>query len=420
MGFCKRLKWPEEFKELASDRVSKGFTLIQIVAGLYPDMEPFDERGMNEAGFPWERDFSRINPSYFDMADLRLAHLVESGLVPCIVGFWGYFIDVAGAEVLKRHWHYLIARWGAYPVVWCSAGEALMPYYRSPQFTQMLEARSKDPSGRSWLPPERRKIWSDMMRSIRTMDPYKRPLTIHPTRIGQDQVDDPSTMDIHWLQTGHGGYKDLTNTVNMLEDALAREPKMPTLVSEVNYEGILESSREEIQRFLFWSSVLSGAAGHTYGANGLWQVNRREKPYGLSPHGTSWGNLPWDDAYRLPGSGQLGLAKRLLERYPWWQFETHLDWVEPHQTKDNRISCYAAGIPSKVRVVFIPAEAIRYSPTGRMTIKHLEPNLCYRAFYFDPKTGTEYDVGSVTGDAKGDYMLPRPVIFQDWVAVLER
>jgi len=129
MGFCKRLKWPEEFKELAADRVSKGFNLIQIVAGLYPDMEPFDERGMNEAGFPWEKDFSRISPSYFDMADLRLAHLVGSGLVPCIVGFWGYFIDVAGAEVLKKHWRYLIARWGAYPVVWCSAGEALSRPY---------------------------------------------------------------------------------------------------------------------------------------------------------------------------------------------------------------------------------------------------------------------------------------------------
>lgn len=38
MGLCQRLKWPEDFQLLTADRVAKGFTLIQIVAGLYPDM----------------------------------------------------------------------------------------------------------------------------------------------------------------------------------------------------------------------------------------------------------------------------------------------------------------------------------------------------------------------------------------------
>ncbi len=45
MGLCKRLKWPEEFKQLTDDRIKKGFTLIQIVAGLSPDMAFPDERG---------------------------------------------------------------------------------------------------------------------------------------------------------------------------------------------------------------------------------------------------------------------------------------------------------------------------------------------------------------------------------------
>ncbi len=45
MGLCKRLSWPDGFETLTADRVHKGFTMVQIVAGLYPDMEPFDERG---------------------------------------------------------------------------------------------------------------------------------------------------------------------------------------------------------------------------------------------------------------------------------------------------------------------------------------------------------------------------------------
>ena len=38
MGFTRRLRWPEDFQLLTADRVAKRFTVIQIIAGLYPDM----------------------------------------------------------------------------------------------------------------------------------------------------------------------------------------------------------------------------------------------------------------------------------------------------------------------------------------------------------------------------------------------
>jgi hypothetical protein len=38
MGLCQRMRWPEDIQLLAADRIKKGFTVIQIVAGLYPDM----------------------------------------------------------------------------------------------------------------------------------------------------------------------------------------------------------------------------------------------------------------------------------------------------------------------------------------------------------------------------------------------
>ena len=167
--------------------------------------------------------------------------------------------------------------------------------------------------------------------------------------------------------------------------------------------------------------MLSGAMGHTYGANGIWQVNTREKPFGPSPHGTAWGNLPWQDAYRLPGSAQLGMAKRLLERYPWWQFEPHLEWVKPHQqTEENRLRVYAAGIPGRVRIIFVSAAAVGILSGGKLIVKQLEPGVAYHGFYFDPKTGREYDLGPVSGDAQGEYVIPKQPILQDWLVVLER
>jgi hypothetical protein len=109
MGLCGRLPF-DGFQRLTADREDKGFTVVQIVAGLYPDMPAFDPRGANEAGFPWTKDYARINPAYFDAADRRIAYLVDHGLAPCLVGAWGYHLPWLGVEKMKRHWRYLVAR----------------------------------------------------------------------------------------------------------------------------------------------------------------------------------------------------------------------------------------------------------------------------------------------------------------------
>lgn len=400
MSLCHRLEWPDEFERLAEDRVAKGFTVVQIIAGLYPDMPPFDPRGANEAGFPWEKDYARINPAYFDMADLRIQHLVRCGLVPCIVGCWGYFLPWMGTEKLKKHWRNLVARWGAYPVVWCLAGEGTMPYYLS-----------KDKPGDSAL---QKKGWTDIARYVRGIDGFHHPITIHPSSSARESVEDPSVLDFDMLQTGHSDRHSIPGTVRLVTAAREREPRMPVVNGEVCYEGILEASREEIQRFMFWASMLSGAAGHTYGANGIWQLNRPGQPFGPSPHGRSWGDRPWDEAMRLPGSRQLGVAKALLLQYEWWRFEPHPEWVEPRWNEKNYMLPFAAGIPGKMRVMFLPT---RWDPPK---LKLLEPGAAYRAFLFDPRNGKRQLLGEVTGDTSGDWQVSVLPTVADWVLVLER
>jgi hypothetical protein len=400
MGLCGRLRWPEDFQRLAADRVEKGFTVIQIVAGLYPDMAPFDRRGANEAGFPWEIDYARINPHYFDMADLRIQYLVDSGLVPCIVGCWGYFLPLMGIAKMKQHWRYLVARWGAYPVIWCLAGEGSMPYYLS-------QTKSEDAAFQ-------KRGWTEVGRYVRDIDPYHHPITIHPSASARDTVEDPSILDFDMLQTGHSDRASIPNTVKQLTGSLLKSPQMPALVGEVCYEGILEASRQEVQRFMFWTSMLNGAAGHTYGANGVWQVNTESQPFGASPHGRSYGDTPWQIAYRLPGSRHLSLGKKLLMRYPWWRFEPHPEWVEPHWNEKNYILPYAAGIPNEVRIVFLPP---MWDPPR---LKNLEPGVSYRAFYYNPSTGKEQEAVNVMPDTAGSWVPPIQPSFADWVIVLER
>jgi hypothetical protein len=187
---------------------------------------------------------------------------------------------------------------------------------------------------------------------------------------------------------------------------------MPVLDAEPCYEGILEAGREDVQRLLFWACLLSGAAGHTYGANGLWQVNTPAQPYGPSPHGRSWGDKPWQQAYQLPGSAQLGLARAFLSHFPWWKFEPHPEWVEPHWTKENYILPYAGGIPGEVRVVYTPA---RWDLPKLVALERGT----HRASLFDPVTGKRRDLGPITVDDSGTWQPPVPPIVQDWVIVLE-
>lgn len=399
MGLCKRLGF-DEFRLLTADRVAKRFTVIQIVAGLYPDMPAFDERGANEAGFPWEKDFTRINPAYFDMADLRIGLLVRSGLVPCIVGCWGYYLTWMGLDKMKQHWRYLVARYGAYPVVWCLAGEGTMPYYLSMNREQESAFQKRG--------------WTEIGRYLRQIDPYHHPITIHPTDTARNMVEDETVIDFDMLQTGHRDRASIPNTVRLVTNAYNRTPTMPVINGEVCYEGIGEACRQELQRFIFWVCILSGAAGFTYGANGIWQVNRKEQPFGPSPHGMSYGDTPWEEAYRLPGSAQLGIAKRFLERYEWWRFEPHPEWVEPHWSEQNFFAPYAAGIPNEVRIIFLPF----FTPSA--TVKGIEREGEYRAFLFNPTNGHEHDIGIVTPDENGNWRLSRPPIYQDWVLVLAR
>ena len=192
MAFCGRMGWPEDFQTLTADRKAKGFTLAHLVAGLFPDVPPQDQRGWNAGGPAWEADFARINPAFFDQADLKLQYLVGQGLVPLIVGAWGYYLPVLGEEKMRRHWRYLVARWGAYPVVWCLAGEVTMPYYLAAE----REAEVK----------MQREGWSRVGAYLRVDRSLPAPDHGPFVSFGDsaNELSDPSCLDFNFVQTAHG------------------------------------------------------------------------------------------------------------------------------------------------------------------------------------------------------------------------
>ena len=405
MGLCKRLHWPDEFATLASDRKQKGFNLIQIVVGLYPDMPEFDDRGANEEGFPWEEDHSRVRPAYFQKADQRLQFLADEGFVPCMVGAWGYHMPWLGLEKMKKHWHYLIARYGALPAVWCVAGETTMPYYRSKDVDADREMQKR--------------TWTEVAAYIQKTDPFDRPLTLHGAwRVtSRESVTDTSVTDFDLLQTGHGGRDVVAVTMEQARRAYRQEPTIPVINGEPAYEHLEGRDNADACRMMFWGCMLEGTAGHTYGANGIWQLNRPEQPYGDSPRiggGHNWGTIPWPEAMRLPGSTYVGIGAKLLRKFPWHRFGPHPEWAsweDPPKHKGE--APYAAGIPGELRVI--------YSVDPKTLVVHdLKAGQRYRATHFDPVTGQRNKLGPVQGDANRQWRCPAPSTDHDWVLILER
>ncbi len=409
MGLSHRLHWPGEFQRLTADRTAKGFNIVQIVAGLYPDMPAFDPRGANEAGFPWEKDYTSIRPAYFDAADVRIRHLIDSGITPCIVGAWGYFLPWMGVEKMNAHWRNLIARYSAWPVVWCAAGEANLPYYLAKNFPY----------------DDREQVhgWTAVLRYIRATDPFRRPLTIHPTGIGRlsarHATDDPALLDFDLLQTPHAQREGIGPVIRTIRESYADTPVMPVINGEAAYEMLGDKLPVQWTRAAFWLCLIDGAAGHTYGANGIWQLNRPGDPHGPSPTAgsppTGYGTITWEEAMRLPGSTQVSLGRRFIESLPWTKLISMpgtATWDTP-APGDPLIAPQACGIGENLRLIYIlDPRAIR--------ITGLTPGVPYRLTHFDPITGERASAPSLTPDSKGDLQIDPPVHGHDWVILLEK
>jgi poly(3-hydroxybutyrate) depolymerase len=366
---AKRMSW-EGFQELTSDRRAKGFSVVQIVCGPYPDEGFFEPRWENEGGKPYvTRDFTTVNPVYFDYADRRLKHLVEAGIVPAIVGAWGRSdcnsMAAIGPAGLKRHWRHLVARYGAYPVVWILAGE--------------IEGGTKWGEG----------PWAEIARYLRSIDPYHRPLTCHSGGGRRGLSGDELLIDYDMVGGSHGPESVLTtNTLAILTEAYAKKPPMPVLCGETGYEGHMQNHFQYVQRHVFWMYLLSGAAGHTYGAAGVWHASVEGDP-GITP---VYDLTTWKEGMNFPGSTQIGLGKKLLELYPWSQFAPHPEWAES--------DCYSAGIPGEVRFIYQPRRGV-YNWNGTV-VKRIERDVPYHAFYFNPTDGSRHDAGTFvnTGPAR--------------------
>ena len=406
-----------DWKALMEKRSQQGFNVMQVVAGLLPEAGFGEPATLLDGVASWTLDKKELEKRWWDAADLRVIDAVQAGQMPALVGAWSYYILEFGAERLKEHWSEMIARWAAFPVFWCVAGEVGLMEYKD-LFTDDMQERAVSIQ----------QMWKPVISYVRAFDPWHRPITVHPCPAfnysSTEALQGDSDLDFIWLQTGHADVNVVKATLGALNKAQKDSP-LPVINSEVCYEGIAGGSPAMLQRYLFWTHLLQGAAGHTYGAQGIWAFHDDE----TSP-GAMWGWVPWQEASQLPGAMQLGLAAQYLRSINWNGFvpannfmKVHADLDHPYRpwagkTGDNLIAYFPA-------VSMAPAEMGISFELATIVFQNLKENSKYRMEIMNPRNGKIVREEKIESSSKREWHFtskniasPLPTM-EDWIINLK-
>jgi hypothetical protein len=317
----------DRFAELARLRAAQGFTAVQIVVGIPPEVAPGNRNAWSSAGPAWFPD-GRPNPRYLDRAREKVQQLNEAGLTAVVYGCWGHQLAWLGVSGARRWWERVVERLDDLDVLYCVSGEtnlwvgtegALLPDRTTDDLlATALRARVPGPARaalrrlrRGYVRNRhagalraRRAGWDEVLTSLAAAT--GRPLLAHvlPGETSADALDRDDLLAAVTVQTGH----DQTSRPLLWEwpaRAAARFPGRPFVNLEPWYEGIRDDFGTADQLFAYWVSMLAGAAAYCYGAHGMWNAGDGE----FLAH---WGGQSLDEAAALPTAALLGASHRVL------------------------------------------------------------------------------------------------------------
>lgn len=310
----------KRFRELGRLRIEQGFSAIQLVVGIPPEVGPLNENAKSDKGYPWTLD-GLFNDDYLELAKERIRFLNELGLRVIVYGAWGHQIDWLGVEKITQWWFRIIEALDDLDVAYCLTGESNLWIQES--YVVLPDRSTDDPalprfhwlSGKlrkridralirlSGARHKRRRAWSRVLASISQRT--EKPIIIHPTgyETGMDTVHNPELLAVDTAQTGHS--PETRHLIWQLP--LHLKEKNPELKGYINlepwYEGILDGFGAEDQLFAYWASMLAGAISHCYGAHGVWNA-------GDGAFLSHWGKQTLDEAVALETPQLLGLSHK--------------------------------------------------------------------------------------------------------------
>lgn len=378
------------------NRRSKGFTVIQAV--VLAELDGLKVPNANGDLPLFENDPLKPNGKYFEYVDWVIKKAERKGLFIGLLPTWG---DKVESKILNINNGYKYGQWIAeryknYPnIIWINGG---------------------DRAGK----PETIPVWDAIAQGIKSID-KNHLMSYHPDgRNGSStSYHNSEWLDFNMRQNGHSA--SYTESYLNTKKDYNLSPAKPVIDGEPIYEdiGILFdpikngfANAADVRRPLYWN-LFSGAFGHTYGNNAVWQMWTPERTPMFSPF------LSWDKAINQPGAEQMQYARWLLESRP---FITRIpdDLIIISDTISTLIP--GAGINRFVATRDITGTyALIYVPVGRPFKVNMEvvKSKIVKCWWYNPRNGKADLIGSFSNTGQREFNSPDRGENIDWILVID-
>jgi len=295
--------------------------------------------------------------------------------------------------------------------------------------------------GGDWFASGTEDIWRAMAAGIAEGDGGTHLKTYHPKspRSSSQWFHNDAWLDFNMLQTGH---TSLNRNYDLVAADWDRIPVKPVVDGEGGYEGIADAMAppNKIEppdvRRIAYCGVLAGAAGYTYGANGLFGATSRATGPGpraargagragagaegiQDEGGTNRGPaMPWKEALQMAAGAQMQHLRALIESRPMLQ-RIPDQWLlvnDPMGTTDRIQACRASD-GSYAFVYTASGTKLRIRIIDRIYEK-LSGSVI-RAWWYDPRLGTAVRIEDFPKTESRTFTPPSSGPGNDWVLVLD-
>ncbi|MBE8726265.1 glycoside hydrolase family 140 protein [Flavobacterium hungaricum] len=388
------------------DRKDKGFNVVQVMVlhninavNVYGDPALINEdvsKPLLTAG----NDFKDAKQyDYWDHVDYTLEVARKNGIYLAMVPVWGTNVS-KGNKVSKE--------------------QAIV-------YAKFLADRYKNKTNVIWLNGgdthgnEFQDIWNAIGNTLKTNNPNQL-VTFHPfgRTDSSENFHNAKWLDFNMFQSGHRRYDQDSIKTNFKEDNYKfvlrdfdLKPTKPTLDGEPSYEAIPHGLHDtlqpkwtanDIRRYGYWS-VLSGAAGYTYGHNAVMQMFRKgDKP--------AYGNKElWTSAINAPGAKQMVYIKKLMERYS-----------SPDRIPDQSLIANQGEKYDYLAAIRGTSFALIYTYNGRKISLNMGKILGDNVYasWYNPRSGELKNIGAFENKGVKDFQpIGKKVDGNDWVLILE-
>jgi hypothetical protein len=359
-------------------RRSQGFNaiLVNLIERKFAKNPPHNASG--DPPFFMPGNFSTPNEAYFAHADAVIRMAASEGmlvfLVPAYLGWKGgddgWFQDIrrAGAETLRNYGRFIGSRYKSFPnIVWVMGGDFTPP--RIYRWSVDALAEGIREGGAAQL------------------------MTAHCGQASPSgALGNPPWLDFNNVY----GYADNLYDVTIIE--YRRRPVKPYIMIESIYEGEHNSTPDRIRRQAYWS-ILTGAAGHFYGNNPVWNFDSPTKVYPS--------RQPWRDALDSRGARDMSHLWNIFQSMRWHTLhpdtEHHVLVAGYGKARSEEYSIAAVTGDNKEVIVYVAAAAPR-----ELLIDLKKSSLSYQGFWIDPANGTQIEIDTIHAFQEGQDKVTTP------------